>query len=44
VGRFAGVLAFLTVAAKLGAVALLAAFVGFLLARSVVLRLAQKTG
>jgi F1-F0 ATPase (N-ATPase) AtpR subunit len=44
VARFAAAIAFLVIAAKLGAVALLAAFVGFLLARSVILRLAQRSG
>lgn len=43
VARFAAAVAFLGMAAKLGAAALLAAFIGFLLARSVVLRLAQRS-
>lgn len=42
--RFAAVAVFLTVAAKAGAATLLAAFGGFLIARSVALRAARKAG
>jgi hypothetical protein len=43
-GRFAAVTIFLGAAAKLGAVALLAAFLGFLLARAVSLRAVERAG
>jgi hypothetical protein len=42
--RFAAAVAFLGMTAKLGAPALLAAFVGVLLARSAALRLARRSG
>ncbi len=43
-GRIAAAVVFLGLAAKLGALFLLAAFVGFLLARAVSLRAARRTG
>lgn len=44
VGRIAGAAAFLIVAARLGAVPLLAAFSGFLLARAIALRAVRRAG
>jgi hypothetical protein len=41
--RILGALAFLTLAARLGAVPLLAAFAGFLAARAITLRFARRT-
>lgn len=43
-GRIAAALAALTLCARLGAAALLAAFLGFLLARTVTLRRARRAG
>ena len=43
-GRMAAAVVFLSLAAKLGAACLLAAFLGFLLARTVSLRVARRTG
>jgi len=43
-GRFAAAIAFLSVAAKLGAAPLLAAFIGFLIARAVALRAEMRAG
>jgi len=43
-GRIGAAVAFLFVAAKLGAAALLAAFVGFLMARALALRAERRTG
>jgi len=42
--RIGAAIVFLGIAAKLGAVSLLAAFIGFVLARSIALRLAQRSG
>lgn len=44
IGRLVGVAILLVLAAKLGAVALLAAFLGFLVARSVALHRARRAG
>jgi F1F0 ATPase subunit 2 len=43
ISRFAGTIVFLGLAARLGALPLLAAFLGFLLARSLALRAARRT-
>ena len=43
-GRIAAAVAFLFVAAKLGAAPLLAAFIGFLMARALALRAEKKAG
>jgi hypothetical protein len=43
-GRIAGAAIFLAFAAKLGGPSLLSAFLGFLLARAVALRIAGRTG
>lgn len=42
--RFAGLIAILLLAAKLGAAALIASFVGFLLARTIAVRSASEAG
>ena len=43
-GRIAGVAVFLMLAAKLGATALLSAFIGFLLARAITMHAARSAG